>query len=164
MKRKHWAFIFVIAVLLGGVLAAFIIHRRYDADEPRRDALAFAGRLEETLAGRNGLAVRDFVIVPGAYRSRTVQEQEDFLRKALKDEISAKGLAELKRIGQYGPLVDVFPESGPKWAKQFGADPGDCVAFKAERNGLLAELVLLQTNSFYRVLRCNNVAQLAKPQ
>ena len=58
-----------------------------------------------------------------------------------------------------------FPGEGGKWAEAFGVDPSDCVAFRAEKNGLRAELVLVKTNGFTRILRCNNVKQLAwKPR
>ncbi len=163
MKRQ-WALLIVGIAALCGLIGWFAYRRHLEANAPRLEALAFAGRLEETLAGRNRLNVRDFMIVPGAYRQRTAQEQEDFLRKALKDEISPEGLAELKRTGEYGPLLTVFPEEGRKWAKQFGVSPANCVAFKAEKNGLQAELVLVQSSSLRRVLRCNNVKQLAMAQ
>jgi len=156
----------VAALVLIPVVVAIthLLYRPRKGEKPHRDALVFAGRLDETLRGKNQLEIRDFVLVPSAYRTRTAREQEDFLRKALKDEISSEGLAELDRIGECGPLMEVFPEKGEKWARQFGVDPTNCVAFRAEKNGLQAELVIYGTNSLRRVLRCNNVKQLAPHQ
>ena len=37
----------------------------------------------------------------------------------------------------------------------------DCVAFKMERAGIRAEVVLLREGETYRVVRCNNVKQMA---
>jgi len=151
----------VLAVLVLAGIIAHRAHRRRLADRPRRDALAFAAQFEQTLSGENQLDVRDFVVVPGAYRSRTVPEQEEFLRKALTDEISPEGLEVLEREGEYGTLKEVFPERGENWARQFSVCADACVAFRAERNGLQAELVLFVTNGSHLIVRCNNVKQLA---
>ncbi len=163
MTTKRWTQVALLVLCVAVAVTAYTCYRRWESDEPRRQAIAFAERFEDAVSNSDR-ALRDFVIMPGAYASRTHQEQEDFLRKALRDEISAEGLAEFKRVGKYGSLLEVFPENGPKWAKQFGADPAHCVAFKAEVSGLQAELVLVKTNAFFRVVRCNNVAQLANSQ
>jgi len=80
----------------------------------------------------------------------------------------------LKRDGAFGPLANLFPAEAETWAKQAGVKPEDCVAFKLERNGLRAEVVLVRTPDSplvprpsslpgYRILRCNNIKQLAQP-
>ena len=157
--KKLLAVVFVCLSLAGGAFW-WHNHRRWVADEPRREALAAAARFGRELRSPDG-KVRDCVVVPGAYLSRTPQEQEDFVRKALRDEISAEGLEILSREGDYGPLAEVFPDNGSKWAKQFGVDAEDCVAFKTVKGNLIAELVLHNEGTRYRILRCNNVKQLA---
>lgn len=162
MRRKLTAAAILALALAGGVFW-WLSHRRWVADEPRREALAAAARFERELGSPTG-TVREYVIVPGAYLARTPQEQEDFLRKALKDEVSPEGLEVLGREGEYGPLTEIFPAKGEKWVNQLGVNADACVAFRAERDGIRAELVLLVTNGSYRILRCNNVKQLAPPQ
>ena len=101
------------------------------------------------------------VAMPAVYRQRTIQEQDDFIRKALKDEISEDGLRTLVEIGDYGQLREMFPAQAEAWTKPHGINPGECVAFRASRGNLHVELVLHVTQSGYRIVRCNNVRQLA---
>ncbi len=104
-------------------------------------------------------------------RAGPAPEQAEFLTKALADEISPEGLAVLQREGSFGPLATVFAAEAEGWAKQGGVKVEDCVAFKLERNGLRAEVVLAAGTPLaprlsplatsMRILRCNNVKQLA---
>jgi hypothetical protein len=88
-------------------------------------------------------------------------EQTEFLTKALRDEISPEGLAVLRREGKFGALTDLFPQEAKTWAAQAGVKPEDCVAFRMERDNIRAEVVLVREGEVYRVVRCNNVKQLA---
>lgn len=114
--------------------------------------------------------LRDVLVLPFALQGRTDAEQTEFLRKALADEISPAGLAVLKRDGQFGPLTNIFPAEAATWTQQAGVNVGDCVAFKLERNGVRAEVVLVGEGSrgdaktTFRIVRCNNVKQLAAIQ
>ncbi|MBI4327376.1 MAG: hypothetical protein HY674_19245 [Chloroflexi bacterium] len=109
--------------------------------------------------------------MPSAISSRTVPEQIEFITKALRDEISPEGIEMLRKRGQFGPLKDLFPIEAGGWAKQAGVGVEDCVAFKMERNGLRAEVVLMKPSTLnsqpstaeahFRILRCNNVKQMA---
>ena len=47
------------------------------------------------------------------------------------------------------------------WCQQSGIDMDNCVAFKMERAGIRAEVVLVREGETYRVVRCNNVKQMA---
>ena len=67
----------------------------------------------------------------------------------------------LQREGSFGLLRTLFPAEAEKWAKQAGVKPEDCVAFKMERTGVRAEVVLLREGQTLRVVRCNNVKQMA---
>jgi hypothetical protein len=116
-------------------------------------------------------ALQNLVILPAAVIGKTDAEQVEFLTKALHDEISPEGLVVLKREGQFGRLQQQFPQESGAWAQQAGVKTEDCVAFKLERNGIRAEVVLARTSSIqnpksgiisgYRIVRCNNVKQLA---
>ena len=61
----------------------------------------------------------------------------------------------------FGGLSDVFPIEAAGWAEQAGVKPADCLGFKLERNGIRAEVVLVREGASYRVVRCNNVKQMA---
>jgi len=99
--------------------------------------------------------------MPVAIRSQTPAEQQEFLTKTLADEISPAGVEALKRHAEYGPLKSVFPKEAPVWCSQAGVNVDDCVAFKMERAGIRAEVVMLHEGQTYRLVRCTNVKQMA---
>ena len=99
--------------------------------------------------------------MPAAIRSQTPAEQQEFLTKALADEISPEGVLAMKHHAKFGLARLIFPDEYVNWCQQAGADPDNCVAFKVERAGVRAEIVLVQEGQNYRVVRCNNVKQMA---
>ena len=157
--RKNLAV--VLVVLIAGAIAIPLYLRRPGEDEPRREALAAVSHFAGVLRTGRVDQVVDVVVVPPAYRGRTVQEQADFLRKALRDEISAEGLAVMADQGTFGSLTNVFPDKAEEWARRLGVSATDCVAFRAGDGPFRAELVLMEEGDSYRVVRCNNVKQLA---
>ena len=159
MRRIAW--IVLIICLAGMAVFGYLFWQKWKQDEPRRASLKAVEQLNNALESSNALSILETVFVPSAFRGRTRQEQADFVRKALREEVSPGGIAVLKKIGQYGPLKEVFPEEAERWAKQFGVNADDCVAFRASRGGVHAEVVLLKKEDSCRVLRVNNVKQLA---
>jgi hypothetical protein len=151
-----------LLLLLGGLFW----HFRH-ADETRRQALQSLSTLADSLQANDSARLLQTVVMPAALQDRTVAEQTEFLTKALRDEISAEGLAVLQRDGEFGSLTNLFPTEGSVWASQAGVRPEDCVAFKLERNGLRTEVVLARQSTLntqppvrgaqFRVIRCNNV-------
>jgi hypothetical protein len=75
----------------------------------------------------------------------------------------------LRKHGDYGPLTNLFPAEAEAWAKEAGVNAGDCLAFRLERPGLRAEVVLAQVGPdrragrSFKIVRVNNVKQLAEP-
>lgn len=160
--------------LLAFLIAACIATASYwwVHNEPRRDSLASLTRLDTALHSATDRAgLLDLLIIPAALQRRTAPEQAEFIAKALKDEISPEGLAALQRHGDFGPLKKIFPAEAEGWARQAGVYPEECVAFKLERNGLRAEVVLVLIPTYgaqpstrensYRIVRVNNVKQMA---
>jgi hypothetical protein len=160
---------FLFALAAVALLATAVCWWVHDA--PRRQSLASLARLDNALHSANRAELLDLIVLPAAVRDRTAPEQSEFLAKALNDEISPAGLAALKQHGTYGPLKKLFPAEAEGWAQQAGVNPDDCVAFKLDRHGLRAEVVLVRSAEFgvrnakgqteYRVLRLNNVKQMA---
>lgn len=156
-------------IVLVAVLLAAAWWRVHDA--PRRQSLVSLARLDHALHSASRAELLDLVAIPAAVRGRTAPEQSEFLIKALNDEISPAGLAALKQHGTYGPLRKLFPAEAERWARQAGVNPDQCVAFKLERNGLRAEVVLAKPSTLdpqpanreapYRIVRLNNVMQMA---
>lgn len=156
---------FVGAVLLAAAVYWWV------HDEPRRQSLASLTRLDSALHSTNRAQLLDLLVIPAAVQNRTAPEQSEFLAKALSDEISPEGLAALKQHGDYGPLKKLYPTEAEAWASQAGVNPDDCVAFKLDRNGLRAEVVLVKPPTLhpqpstsepsYRIVRVNNVKQMA---
>ena len=138
---------------------------------PRRAALTFLDTFQAALSSNNSSVFLQAVATPVAIQGRTQSEQAEFLQKALRDELSVEGLAVLGREGQFGPLTNIFPVEAAGWAKQVGVPTKECIAFKLERNGQRAEVVLWQQATLnpnqppsLRLVRCNNVKQLADPK
>ena len=136
-------------------------YRTWQKSQPRREALAALTRLEIALTGPSPTALLQAVRLPSAARQKTETEQVDFLRRALGEEISAEGLRILKQHAQFGALLSLFPDDGPRWASLAGVNPQECVAFRLERVGLRTEVVLHVAGRDHRLVRCNNVKQLA---
>jgi hypothetical protein len=170
--RAWWTF-GVVALLL---VVVAVVWLRWKNGEPRRLAIRTLSQLDTALRTGNSPDLLKLICTPAAIQGRTAPEQTEFLTKALADEISPEGLAVLQREASFGPLTNLFPAEAENWAKQAGVKPEDCVAFKLERNGLRAEVVLAeeqevrgqrtedrgQPERHYRILRCNNVKQLAQ--
>jgi hypothetical protein len=158
MRKFVWGAI-VAGALAFGVCGIFIF---WQHGQPRRDALQSISRLASNLANPQGSELLDTVLMPVAIRSQTPAEQQEFIAKALADEISSEGVLALKHHAEFGPLKSVFPDQAAAWSYQAGVNSDDCVAFKMERVGIRAEVVLLHEGQTYRVLRCNNVKQMAE--
>lgn len=137
---------------------------RWKQEEPRRNAIHALEAFTAALHTGDADKLLRSVVLPADIQSRTAPEQADFLTKALRNEISTEGLAMLRRGGQFGPLTNIFPTEVKRWSSQAGADPEDCVAFRLERDTITAEVVLVHAGEVFRVVRCNNVKQLAKNQ
>lgn len=135
--------------------------------ETRRTSLSTLATFEQALQTGHGRDLLNLIVAPAAISGRTTAEQVEFLTKALRDEISPEGLAVLQQQGEFGPLEKLFPQEGAAWAGQASVELTNCVAFKLERDGTRAEVVLVQNpehgtrNSELRIVRCNNVKQLA---
>jgi hypothetical protein len=145
------------------VIGAGVWLYKWRSAEPRRAALSAVSEFEKALESNNPASLLQTVVLPAAIQNRTTAEQVEFLTKALRDEISPEGLAALSRNGSYGPLQQIFPNESKGWTSQAGVNPESCVAFRMEKAGLRAEIVLFHEGQSYRVLRCNNVKQMAEP-
>ena len=150
-------------VFVGIILAGMVclcVWLKWRSDEPRRNSLKTLAQFTTELVSGDQ-RVLDRILMPEAVRSRTAPEQLEFIRKSLQDEISLEGFDELKKHAIYGSLKHLFPTEAEAWTKQAGVNPDDCVAFRLDRNGLRTEVVLARGGQNYRIVRCNNVKQLA---
>jgi hypothetical protein len=129
--------------------------------EPRRAALEPVANLARVLTKPGSPDLLDAVVVPGAIRDRSSAEQQQFLEKALSDEVSPEGVLALKRHAEFGTPKSLFPNEAAVWSHQAGVNADDCVAFKMQRAGIRAEVVLRREGQAFRVVRCNNVKQMA---
>jgi len=160
--RRLWKRGIIVAATVLAVGAIIIIwQQRQPTAESRRNALQSLSRFASTLESMHNSELLDMVFIPVAIQDRTPAEQQEFLDKALKDEISPAGVLALKRHAEFGDLKSVFPKEAAAWCRQAGVNADDCVAFKMEHDGIRAEVVLLREGETYRVVRCNNVKQMA---
>jgi hypothetical protein len=149
-----------LALLLVVVVSVVVSPRRKDG-QPRRRAIQTLGGLDTALRTGNAADLLKTICIPAAIQGRTATEQAQFLTKALADEISPEGLAVLQKDGAFGSLTNIFPAEAARWSAQAGAKPEDCVAFRMERAGIRAEVVLQRAGQTFRIVRCNNVSQMA---
>jgi len=144
-----------LGVLMLSVILFFWL---WKIDAPKRAALASLHTLDQALQKGDAAGLLQILVLPQAMQGKTTAEQNEFLFKALRDEISADGLAELSAKGRFGPLTNLFPQEASQWANQAGVKPGECVAFRLDRtNGFRAEVVFYKDGRQFRVVRCNNV-------
>lgn len=168
MKGRQIILIFSFLVLVGVGLLSY----RWKQDEPRRNCLRSLGNLAASLASSDSTALLQNLVLPRSLQGKTLPEQTEFVRKALQNEISPEGLTVLNQAGHFGPLTNLFPAEAEAWASQAGVKPEHCVAFRFDRsNGPRMEVVFLksstpdaQRSTGFRVLRVNNVKQLAEPK
>jgi hypothetical protein len=151
-----------IAVALALVLGAWLAFQWWSQEHsPRARSAKAALALSRAVSSGDQAGVRGLVKIPEFLSGKTHSEQSQLLTELLSSEISAEGLAALRKDGQFGALREMFPTEADAWAKAFGVTADQCVAFKMKRGGLEAELVLLREGDRFLVLRCNNVRQMA---
>lgn len=149
-----------VCIGLALCVAGWFLLRPQPKPKERAQALALMEQLGAALSAPGERALLDLLVVPAAVRGRTESEQNEFVRKALADEVSAEGIRVLAKEGSFGPLAAVFSNEAARWAGAAGVSVSNCVAFRLERNGVVAE-VAIATNGSPRVIRCNNVKQMA---
>ena len=133
----------------------------FDARTPRARAARVAAELCFALEHHSAAAVVKLIELPPAMRTKGDVEIQRQVLELLSDEISTDGVAALKKHGSFGALREIFPAEAAAWAAAFSVSADECVAFRMEKNGIRAEVVLLQTADGFRILRCNNVKQMA---
>ena len=110
-------FFLVVTVLTVGGLLIFWQH-----GQPRREATASISKFSANLSNPHGFELLDTILIPVAIQSRTPAEQEEFIVKALTDEISPAGVEALKRQAKFGSLKSIFPDESSAWSSQAGVN------------------------------------------
>ena len=72
------------------------------------------------------------------------------------NEISEAGIAILAEKGKFGPLLEIFPKSGVRFAKQAGVDAGKCYALG--HNG--AEVAAHWDGKDFLLIRLDDIVKL----
>lgn len=142
-------------------IAAAVLWYSWKRNEPRRKSIHALEHLQSSLNSASSESLQKEVVLPAVLAQRTVPEQSEFIRKVLQDEISPEGIVALRKGAIFGSLREVFPDTAERWAQQAGVKAEDCMAFRMERNGIRAEVVVQSRNGSYRIIRCNNVKQMA---
>jgi hypothetical protein len=146
----------VAAIVAGGF---FVIWQK---GQPPRAALQASSRLASNLVSTKGSELLDTVVIPVAIQDLTPAEQQHFLSKVLADELLSDGVLVLRGHAQFGSAKSIFPNECAGWCQQAGVNPDDCVAWRMERAGIQAEVLLVHAGEGYRIMRCNNVKQMAE--
>ncbi len=151
------------AALLSLVVGIAFLVVRHQRGAPRRSAFAVLGNIERALISADPSQSLPLFHIPSAAAEKAPAEQARWLAEILRDEISPEGLAELQCHARFGPLTEVFPDEAKRWAESAHLPVESCVAFRMERDGIRAEVVLQQTPRGFLVVRCNNVKHMAAP-
>lgn len=123
-----------------------------------------ATALAQALTSGNSQVIGQCLVSPPHLAEANPAERQRLVLDLLESEISPEGLVVLLEEGQFGKLRDVFPSQADAWTRPYAVSPEDCVAFRLQRDLLTAELVLLRlADGSFRVLRCNDIRQLANP-
>ena len=152
----------VLAAMLA-VAALLLIPWHDGAGGARRAALQALTRFQSALDSPDPRPLLDTVVVIPALKTNSPAEQADFIRNALAQQVSSEGIAALAKHATFGPLYTVFPRQAARWAFLAGVPLTNCVAFRLQREGFAAEVVLCREGKSYKVMRCNNVRPLAQP-
>jgi hypothetical protein len=155
VKRRIFSTIVFLALLGAGI--KWLSQKRI-----RDDICHTMNRLNSAVDTADRKVLAELISSPAYLLEKAPEERGLLMMDLLKDEISKEGIEILMREGKYGALQEIFPNEATPWAKSFDVNPEDCVAFRLNRNDLTAELVLhRQTDGSFRVLRCNDIRQLA---
>jgi len=147
---------------IAGVVATIVIILFLrESRGPKAQAIATLDRLVGLLAESNAGIPPDLVVAPQSIRDLPAAARDQWLRDVLRDEVSAEGLRALAKNGRFGPLPELFPDEAAAWAGAAGVQSADCVAFRMEHGEVTAEVVLAHTRDGLRIVRCNNVKQMA---
>jgi hypothetical protein len=155
--NRRLGFLSVVTCLLA--LICLSAHQ-WRKGEPKRDCLAALLQFQTSLDSPDSRLLLKEVVVPQVVMGKTPQEQAEFIRKALRNEISEDGVLLIAKHGTFGPLNQIFPGRGAAWAREAGVNPDDCVAFRCDRESLRTEVVFEVQGQTYRIVRCNNVNNL----
>ncbi|MDB6005879.1 MAG: hypothetical protein JWR15_2866 [Prosthecobacter sp.] len=129
----------------------------------RNHAASAGNQLGETIQRRDLEGMRSLVQAPAFLNDRSQPERDLLTLNLLEGEVSPEGLAILTKDGDFGPLRSIFPSEAESWSKALAVNAEECVAFRLQKGGFTAELVLhRQADDTYRVLRCNDIRQLAQ--
>ena len=161
MKNKMAVTITVCCAILAVVVMLMISMSRRAHVKIKAEAIAVLSCVAVALesADRETLLAR--ISIPTALQKRTPDEQYRFISAALEGEVSEEGLKILKKDGEFGALMKIFPDEGSRWATIAKVDPAACVAFKLERDEFTAEAAVA-TNGTPKVIRLNDVRRLAR--
>lgn len=160
-QTKTWWVVFAL-LAAGGILVLFVIRSEFfrQRDPAEWNALAVTGQAVTAIMESDHEQLLRTIVAPSHLARFTDAEVADFLGKALSDEVSPEGLEVMRREAQFGRLTELFPEEGPRWAQSAGVRVEDCVAFRLEKLGVVAEIGIV-TSPAARVIRLNNVRQIA---
>ena len=129
-------------------------------NEPKRRCVEALQAFRVALDSPDSEYLLRLIAAPQAVQGKMPREQAEFIRKALKSEISEDGLRLVAKRGSFGSLNQIFPDEGLAWAKQAGVNPDNCVAFRFNGKSTRTEVVFEVEGHAYRIVRCNNVNNL----
>ena len=114
MRSRNYLVVTIFTTLFA-VGTSFIY---WQAGQNRREALAPISILAYDLANRRNAKLIEAVVMPLSIQGQTPVEQQEFLTKALSDEISPAGVVALQRHAAFDSLEKLFPNQAAACAKK----------------------------------------------
>ena len=123
--------------------------------EPTKEGLvAVLREVHAALAAKNYAgAASSLVTFPGMTDEQMQKALAGFIQKR---EISAAGIDILEAKGRYGPLLEVFPKRGARFAEKAGVDAAACYAMSLKD----AEVAAHWDGGAFRLIRLDDVGKL----
>lgn len=148
-------------LFIGGIVAVIVVgtgffYHLHQMQQPKRDCVEALAVLNERIL-RSEASISDLVKTPQFLEGSTNPEIEQIMSKSLRNEISAEGIELLRRKGKFGPLSDICPDRGARWAQTAGVSIHECLAFRVENSGREALAVFWRKSDELRLIRIDNV-------
>lgn len=125
-----------------------------DAKPDKANALATLESLASALDGKDYDKAADIMLAPAEIPAEQVKQMLPMLVE--KQEISVAGVKIMKEKAKFGPLAEVFPDKGERWAKRANVDVANAYGLSYEN----AEVGLAWKDGKFRIFRLDDIGKL----
>lgn len=154
MRNRRWGLtLCTMAALLSGC-GGEDTPAEVAAAAPTQEAFVEALQsLHKALKAGDYEGAADYFVIPG---TPDAEDIERALTRTLKDELSEDGIFLLIDDGKFGPLKELHPSAGPRWATRSGVDLEACFSLALKP----AEVAAHWNGQRFRFIRLDEVRRI----